>query len=426
MGTTRSDAAALTSADGELGSLDTGDGLARVSNLTAALTHPPLVGHHGPLSTASGLPTPAARSLSVRLPGMDETVRTYLQGWLEVQRTQLQPSTWREYEGNTRRYLVHHLGARRVNEISHRDLTALYRILLTTGGVRGKPLALVTVQRISAMVHKVFADAVRDDLITANPADKALLPRVDLSSGPHELRVWTAPQLTAFLERERHRPLWPLWVVAAGTGMRRGELLGLRWVDVDEATATIHVRRALSLVSGVVRLKTPKSNRFRSLHVGPEVLGALRLTQDRQQAQAELPGRDAAEPASRTWGLVFTEPDGGHLRPQKVTDTWREAVRDSKQPLIRFHDIRHSHATLLLQAGVSPHVVSTRLGHASITTTLDLYAEVLPAMDEDAATRFEQHVWGAAADQGTRARTTRREASSESHDADGSRGLDEA
>ena len=322
------------------------------------------------------------------------TMAAFLDAWLEAQRTQLQPSTWREYAGNTRRYLVPHLGDRPVPTITHQDVTAFYRTLLAAGGLRGKPLALATVQRVAAMTHKVFEDAVRDELVGANPCDKALLPRVDPSAQPRELRVWTAEQLAAFLdrERERGRPLWPLWVVAAGTGMRRGALLGLRWVDVDVDRATLHVRRALSMVSGTVRLKTPKTNRFRSLHVGAEVLRALALR--REQADRDAATRTVADaPASRDWGLVFTEPDGGHLAPQKVTDTWREAVRAAPQPSIRFHDLRHTHATLLLQAGISPKVVSARLGHASVKTTLDVYAEVLPAMDADAAAHFEAHVW---------------------------------
>lgn len=174
----------------------------------------------------------------------------FLAHWLEAQRTQFQPSTWQEYEGNARRYLARHLGDRPVDQVTHRDLTALYRRLLTAGGIRGKPLALVSVHRIAAMVHKVFADAVHDEVIATNPADKARLPRLDTAAQPSELRIWTPEQLTAFLQAERHRPLWPLWVVAAGTGMRRGELLGLRWSDVDADSATLHVRRALSSVAG--------------------------------------------------------------------------------------------------------------------------------------------------------------------------------
>lgn len=322
------------------------------------------------------------------------TLDAYLDHWLELQRTRVQPSTWNEYEGTTRRYLKPRVGDRRLCEITHHDITQLYHDLLTSGGLRGKPLALITVQRIAAVFHKTFEDAVRTDLIEANPCAKATLPRIDLREGPKDLRVWTAEQLRSFLDAERDRPLWPLWVVAAGTGMRRGEILGLRWHDVDPQRRALTVRRALSVATGQARLKVPKTNQARTITIGPAVVHAIELRRAAQEREAANQPPVTQPPDSRSWNLVFTEPDGGHIQPQKVTDTWREAVRDSPYPNIRFHDVRHSHASLLLEAGVSPQVVSARLGHSNIQTTLDIYAEVLPAMDEEAAGRFEAHVWG--------------------------------
>jgi integrase len=324
---------------------------------------------------------------------------TVLAAWLEVQRTQLQPSTWRQYDGTVRRYLLPHLGDRPIGAITQREVSELYRRLLFAGGRRGKPLSLATVQRVGAMTHKAFEDAVRDDLIPDNPCDKAVLPRVDPNAQPRDLRIWDADQVAAFLDHQRRRPLWPLWAVAVGTGMRRGELLGLRWRDVDLSASTLHVRRSLSVISGVARLKPPKSNRPRSLAVGGAVVEALTRQRERQERSARHVERPA-DRESATWGLVFTEPDGGHVAPQKVTDTFREAVRDAPVPIIRFHDVRHSHATLMLQAGVNPKVLSVRLGHASVKTTLDIYADVLPAMDEEAARRFEALVWSGEASAG--------------------------
>jgi integrase len=321
---------------------------------------------------------------------MEPTLASRLEHWLELQRTQLQPSTWRQYAGTVRRYLVPHLGERGIAEITHQDVSAFYRGLLLGGGQRGKPLALATVQRVAAMTHKVFEDAVRDDLIGSNPCDKAVLPRVDPNAQPRDLRVWTAAELHRFLEHQRERPLWSLWVTAAGTGLRRGELLGLRWQDVDLASGTLWVRRSLSVISGTPRLKLPKSNRSRSLRIGGAVVDALVHQRERQSAERE--SRQISH-ESAEWGLVFTEPDGGYIDPQKATDTFREAVREAPVPIIKLHSLRHSHATWMLQAGVNAKVVSVRLGHASVKTTLDIYAEVLPAMDEEAADRFEELVW---------------------------------
>lgn len=331
--------------------------------------------------------------------GMAMTLSEHLDRWLVMQRGRLQPSTVAQYEAALRLYVRPHLGGSVLASVRHHDVTKLYAQLLAGGGHRGKPLALGTVRRTAAIVHKVLADAVRLGLIDDNPCDSASLPRFHARQRRSELRVWTAEQLTAFLEAQRGRPLWALWEVAAGTGLRRGELLGLRWKDVDLRRRTLHVRRALTVVGSRPRLKVPKTNQARSLHVGARVIAALEHQRTQQARQTEQdPLVDA--PTSASWGLFFTEPDGGHVAPMKVTDTWRERVRASDQPVIRFHDLRHTHATLLLQAGVPAKVVSGRLGHASIQTTLDIYAEVLPAMDAEAASAFESHVFDARGEPG--------------------------
>jgi len=178
-------------------------------------------------------------------------------------------------------------------------------------------------------------------------------------------------------------------MLAAATGMRRGEVLGLRWEDVDLANRSLTVRRALSVVQGHAMLKQPKTSRCRTLRLDGITIAVL---EQRGRAQ-ERDRADAVEWRDH-WNLVFTHTDGRHLDPVRVTHAFRRAVLDAPVPRVRLHDLRHTHATLLLQAGVPVKVVSERLGHAQISLTLDIYAHVLPAMDADAADRFAAAVFG--------------------------------
>jgi integrase len=176
------------------------------------------------------------------------TLAAYLAQWLQQQRSQLQPSTWESYRSNVERYLVPALGEVALGELSAAQLSAFYAKLQRDGGQRsGRPLALRTVQFCHGVLHKALADAVRFELVDRNVAVNADLPRVDLrGDGVRELRAWTAGM-----------PLHDLWHVAVATGMRRGELLGLRWDDVDLDSRALSVRRALSVVKGQARLKEP-------------------------------------------------------------------------------------------------------------------------------------------------------------------------
>lgn len=296
------------------------------------------------------------------------TLRDYLGEWLETQRARLQPTTWESYRGNVERYLAPALGGVELGALTAAVLERHYAALLARGGHCGRPLSLRTVHYAHAVLHKALADAVRLDFLPANPASRVQLPRLDpLRDGPRELRVWSGAQVRAFLDATRDDPLHDLWQLALVTGLRRGELLALRWTDLDLARRTLTVRHALTVVGGVQRLKPPKTSRIRTLH-----LDAVTVARLVRRAQPD--------------GFVFG--GGQPLDPMSVTRAFRTLVRRLDLPPIRLHDCRHVHASLLLAAGVPVKVVSERLGHATVGLTLDVYAHVLPAMDGEAAERF--------------------------------------
>ncbi|HSK90069.1 MAG TPA: site-specific integrase, partial [Euzebyales bacterium] len=165
---------------------------------------------------------------------------------------------------------------------------------------------------------------------------------------------------------------------------RRGELLGLRWSDIDDDGQQVGVRSSLAIVGGRPQLKTTKTTHVRRIHLDARTAAAVQ----RQRAVQDAARRSAGTQWRNELDLVFTEELGAPLVPQRTTHRFRRLVRRLDVPTIRLHDLRHTHATLLLQAGVPVKVVSERLGHASITITMDVYAHVLPAMDRDAADRY--------------------------------------
>lgn len=327
-------------------------------------------------------------------PGHPLTVGTYLRDWLELQRTRLQPSTVASYAGNVRRYLEPHLGDVPLHELDILQLERLWVQLLSFGGEDGRPLSRRTVEYAAATLRSALSDAVRTDLVERNVAKLARLPTIDPDqddSAGGELQVWTAEEARRFLQETHEDGLHDIWAVALGTGMRRGELLGLRWEDVDLDARILHVRRALQVVDGHARLKATKTLRSRSIRIDVNVVEVLRRRRRQQQLQREAAGEHGWRDR---WGLAFTEEDGTYLVPMNVTQAFRWRVRRVDVPTIRLHDLRHTHATLLLEAGVPIKVVSERLGHASVSMTLDVYAHVLPAMEVDAVERFTAHLYG--------------------------------
>ena len=317
------------------------------------------------------------------------TVAAYLDEWLDRRRTQLRPSTHKSYRQLVRAYLVPHLGECRLDGLDRRRLETTYTRLLDQGGLRGRPLAPKTVQYCHAVLHRALEDARLDGLVPTNPADAARPPRhdPDTDDADDDLQVWTGAQASDFLAFVDDHPWRALWHLALGTGARRGELLGLRWRDVDLDAGRVRIRRALTVVDGVPRLLGTKTSRTRVLSVGSSVVDALRTHREEQERQ-----RAQADDRRNRWGLVFTDPSGHHLPPMQVTVAFRRLVREAPVPVIRMHDLRHTHASLLLADGVPVKVVSERLGHATIAMTMDVYGHLLPGMDAEAADRFDRLV----------------------------------
>lgn len=308
-----------------------------------------------------------------------QTLSSYLDDWLAATKSTLRASTYATYSSLVETQIKPRLGSLPLQSITATRLNAMYGELLASGRRDGKGgLSPATVRYVHAVIRKALADAVRRNQLTRNVADAADAPRQVRT----QIRTWSARELRTFLSHVEGDRLYAAYVVAGTTGMRRGEVLGLKWQDIDLDTARVSIVRSLTVVGGYeVQFSEPKTARGRRMvALDPSTVAALREHRERQILERSLMGEAYADD-----DLVFSRADGKALHPDAFSDAFWRHSKAAKLPRIRFHDLRHTHATLALAAGIHPKVVSERLGHASITITLDTYSHAIPAMQETAA-----------------------------------------
>ena len=299
--------------------------------------------------------------------------------WLPTRRSNLRPSTLARYERETLRHINPFIGHIQLHRVTAADLDALYAALLDRGRVDGSGLAPKTVLNIHQILRAALRDAFNRGLVTRNEALLAHPPKLRhrFSNKPN---AWTALQLSAFLESSRSHRLWPAIYVAATTGMRRGEVLGLRWGDIDLEQRRVSVHRTIIAIAYETAESTVKTRTSRRVvDLAAETVEVLRTWRGLQLVEGHKVADDE---------LVFCRTDGRPLHPHSLSQTFERLATRSGQPVIRLHDLRHTHATLLLKAGVPLKVVSERLGHATPAFTMAVYQHVLPGMQAEAATVF--------------------------------------
>jgi integrase len=278
-------------------------------------------------------------------------------------------------------------------QLTGQRLTAHYRVLEKSGRKdhrAGEGLSARTVRYLHTIIHGVLGQAVKDGLLLRNPADAATPPTAK-EAKPPEMHPWDAGQLAAFLAwAEGNAQNFPLWNTLAMTGMRRGEALALRWRDVDLDAATVSVRRSAGMVrvageGAEVREGDTKSGKPRVVDLDDGATAVLRAwKRERGSMALQLVKPDA---------LVFGDLEGQHRNPEHVSRQFtRDVERCGQVPAVRLHDLRHTHATLLLLAREPVHVVSQRLGHANAVVTLTVYAHVMPGNQRETARTFARLV----------------------------------
>ena len=303
------------------------------------------------------------------------TLGNYLDRWInDSVRDTVRQRTWERYEQIVRVHIKPALGRVKLKNITPTHARALYREKLDTG------LAPRTVNYIHTTLSKALKDAVADGLITRNPASSVKAPRPKKK----EISPLSSEQAKAFLEAVRGNRFEAAFVVALHCGLREGEILGLKWSDVDLDAGTLQVRRTLSEALAGRLFEPPKNGKGRSVKLTARAVEALRNHLTRQIEEIESLGD-----RYRDQGLVFPSQVGTPMNAKNLTArSFKPLLKKAGLPDIRFHDLRHTFATLMLQNGEHPKVVQEMLGHATIAITMDTYSHVLPNMQRDAVERL--------------------------------------
>jgi integrase len=297
--------------------------------------------------------------------------------WLPAVELRLAPTTAALYRTLMTTYVIPRLGGVRLEQLTAKDITGLYRDLLRAGSRSGGPLRPKTVRGVSTTLRRALADAMRAGHIAWNPADAATAPKAIPTKEP---KAWGAEELRRFLDHVSDDRLGALWLLAASTGMRRGELLGLRWIDVDLDAARLRIRETRVSYGRLQATKEPKTERSRrSIPMSGRCVGALRAWR-RSQAEERL----AAGAAYSDQGIVFSDELGGYLSPSATSAAFRRTVKAASLPPITLHGLRHTFATLGLEAGVDVLYVSELLGHSTPAITQAVYQHVRPGRLEAA------------------------------------------
>ena len=307
------------------------------------------------------------------------TLGDFLKDWLIDTKATLQRSTWVKNEQTCRSHIIPNLGHVKIRDLRPEQIQDLYRTLLD------QEIGTYTVIKVHTVLHSALQQATRIGMISRNPASFVQPPKAP----DNEMAILSDSQVSQLLVAANGHRWEALYHLAIVTGMRQMELLGLKWADLDWRRQTLKVeRQLLRSHSNGIEFSSPKTRYGkRSLALGKKTIDVLHAHYEHQQAERVASGDKWIEN-----GLIFTNSLGGSIDSRNLLRNYKQLLRDAGLPDIRFHDLRHTAASLMLNAGIAVIVVSRRLGHARASITLDIYGHLIPTMQSEAAEKIDDLV----------------------------------
>jgi integrase len=296
------------------------------------------------------------------------TLNELIRDWLNFQKWRVKPTTHYIYVRLFKTHIQNGIGRCKISEIKPINITRYYQDLVDF-------LSPSTIKLIHRVINGSFAWAVKMEMLNRNPAQGLELPRKKRSG----LTIWTKEEVNRFLSvAKKESVYYPIYYLAITTGMRRGEILGLKWQDIDFEQGVINIQRSWTTTGKEAILTDTKTNfSARSINISKNVIEILKAHRKKQEEHLKLLGIKT--------DFVFVNRNGNLIRHNNLWRSFKTMQEKAGVPLIRFHDLRHIHASILLQKGVHPKIVSERLGHSSIKITLDIYSHLVPGMQKQAA-----------------------------------------
>ncbi len=308
----------------------------------------------------------------------------FLDRWLEeIAKPRVRQSTYSSYEMMLRLYIKPKLGMKRLSDVQAHDIQKVYGEMRRTG------LSSRTVRYAHNVLSSAFKQAIKWQMLIRNPCDVCELPRLEKT----EMKYFSPDEVSKFLSKAKADKYCLVFLLALETGMRPEEYLAIQWKDIDLESGVVSVRRALvwNRKGGGFRFEEPKTSKSRrSIPLSGSIVTALKVHRRNYLAEKMKLGSDYAN-----LDLVFSTEIGTPISSVNLRNRhFKPIVTKAELSEIRLYDLRHTSATMLLASGVSPKVVSERLGHSSVVLTLDTYSHVIPAMQTDATTRLEKMMFG--------------------------------
>ncbi len=313
------------------------------------------------------------------------TVGQFLDRWLDHIKPRVSPRTHERYSEIVRKNLSPLLGAVALAKLKPLQISEAYAKALSGGrrdGMGG--LSASTVRYMHVILKASMKQAVRWQMIAHNPVDAVDPPKVERVS----MRTYDLSQTAELIEATRGTRMAITVILAVLCGLRRGEIAALRWRNINLASAQLAVTESAEQTRAGIRYKQPKGGRSRTVALSPRVVNELRSHRIQQAEELLTLGIPLTDDC-----FVVAQADGRPLQPRTITHQWQLLLANNRNlPRIRFHDLRHAHATHLLASGVHPKIASERLGHSKVGITMDLYSHVMPGMQEDAAARVDREL----------------------------------